>query len=144
MHIIKSTCTVLLLVVGLCLAITPKANASLLFNGSNSKAVLDGSFLDATTHSNYTFEVWIKPFTLGEAEIFGKTEYWKEWNLIIKADGGLEFWGAWPSSYWGTEVAPGCITTNVWQHVCCAVTNGQASLYVNGNPVGTGGGAKSN
>ena len=113
-----------------------QTKASLSFNGTNTKAVLDGYYLDGTTHSNYTFEVWIKPYTLG-GEIFGKSLYWKEWTLDTASDGGLMFRGAWPSYYWGTETAQGSITTNIWQHVCCAVTDGQASFYVNGTFVGT-------
>ena len=69
----KSAYTVALLIVGLGLAVTPHSRASLLFNGSSSKAVLDGSYLDGTTHSNYSFEVWIKPFSLG-GTLIGKME----------------------------------------------------------------------
>jgi hypothetical protein len=117
-----------------------QTEASLLFNGTSSKAVLDGSYLDASTHSNYTFEVWIKPYSLPPTYVgtlIGKTEDWKEWSLDIEANGGLQFRGAWPNYYWGTTTAAGSITTNKWQHICCAVTNGQASFYVNGNLVGT-------
>ena len=115
-----------------------QTEASLSFNGTDSKAVLDGTYLDATTHSNYTFEVWIKPYSLPHGLcLFSKTEYWKGWDMTVLADGGLIFEGSWPYFYWGSETAAGSITTNKWQHVCCAVTNGQASFYVNGNLVGT-------
>jgi hypothetical protein len=125
-----------LILVALGLGITQHLNASLQFNGSNSKAVLDGSYLDGSTHSNYTFEVWIKPYSLGGTTI-GKTEYWKEWTLDTESDGGLSFRGAWPNYYWGTETATNSVTTNKWQHICCAVANGQASFYVNGGFVDT-------
>ena len=138
MKLTRLAYSVSLLIVGLGLAIASKANASLQFNGSNSKAVLDGSYLDATTHSNYTFEVWIKPYNLG-GTLLGKTEYWKDWTLDTISDGGIRLRGTWPNYYWGDsqEAGAGSITTNVWQHVCCAVTNGQASFYVNGTLVGT-------
>jgi len=126
-----------LLAVGIGLALTPHAKASLLFNGSNSKATLDGNYLDGTDHSNYTFEVWIKPYSTGGGEVFGKTDYWDEWDLTVLPEGELCFEGSWPYYYWVTETAVGSITTNEWQHICCAVTNGQASFYVNGNLVGT-------
>jgi len=122
--------------VGLGLATTVQTKASLRFNGSNSKAVLDGSYLDASTHSSYTYEVWIKPFSLG-GTLIGKMEYWKAWTLDTTSDGGMLLTGSWPNYYWGTKVASGSLTTNVWQHVCCAVTGGQASFYVNGVLVGT-------
>jgi hypothetical protein len=118
---------------GLFLAVN--SNASLYFDGVDSKAVIDGSYLDGSTHENYTLNVWIKPATLGGV-LFGKTEYWKEWSLDIAPDGGLNLRGAWPYYYWGTEVGQDSIKTGVWQNVACAVNNGQASLYVNGELVG--------
>ena len=136
MKINRTVLTVAVLIVGLGLATTVQTSASLRFNGSNSKAVLDGSYLDASTHSSYTFEVWIKPFSLG-GTLIGKMEYWKAWTLDTTSDGGMLLIGSWPNYYWGTEVAGGSLTTNVWQHVCCAVTGGQASFYVNGGLVGT-------
>jgi hypothetical protein len=54
-----------LILVALGLGITQYSSASLQFNGSNSKAVSDGNYLDGSTHSNYTFEVWIRPYSLG-------------------------------------------------------------------------------
>jgi Concanavalin A-like lectin/glucanases superfamily len=133
---VKSTCTAALLAVGLAVVATTPANASLQFDGSTSKAVLDGSYLDGTTHSAYTFEAWIKPSILG-GTLIGKTEFWKEWTLDTEPDGGIMLRGAWPNYYWGQETAAGSITTNVWQYVCCAVTDGLASFYVNGSLVGT-------
>lgn len=127
-----------LLIVGLGLTTTPKANASLQFNGSNSKAVLDGNYLDGTTHSNYTFEVWIKPFDTGKEEyIISKNNYWNFWVLGTTPANGLELVGAYPYNYWSCYVGTNCLTTNVWQHICCAVSNGEASFYVNGKPIGT-------
>lgn len=114
------------------------AHASLQFNGTNSKAGMDGNYLDGALHSNYTFEVWIKPFTYTHGLLFGKSEYWKEWGLYFTGPTrGLVFAGAWPNYYWGTEAATNSITTNVWQHICCAVTNGVATFYVNGLQAGT-------
>lgn len=113
------------------------ASASLRFNGTDSKAVLDGHYLDGGTHSAYTFEVWVKPYTLKEANILGKTEYWKAFWISTFPDGGVYLAGEWPYFYWGTKTAVGSLTTNVWQHICCAVTNGTASFYVNGIAVGT-------
>ncbi|MEI7733405.1 MAG: LamG-like jellyroll fold domain-containing protein [Verrucomicrobiota bacterium] len=138
MKLSKITKMVSLLIVGLGLVATVPSNAALRFNGTDSKAVLDGYYLDGTTHSSYTFEVWIKPFSLGsEACLFSKALYWKDWSLTIRPDGGLGFLGSWPNYYWGTGTATGSITTNLWQHICCAATNGQMSFYVNGRFVGT-------
>jgi hypothetical protein len=109
------------------------------FNGSNSKAVLDGSYLDGSTHSNYSFEVWIKPFSLSsgnDINLLGKNEYWKGWWLSITPNNGLYLGGSWPYYYWGSGVGTNSLTTNVWQHVCCSVTNGQASFYINGKLIG--------
>ncbi len=88
MNFIKMSRTVFLLMVAIWFVATPLSNASLQFNGSNSKAVLDGNYLDGTTHSSYTFEVWIKPFSLG-GTLIGKAQYWKEWLLDNTPDGGL-------------------------------------------------------
>jgi len=71
MNLTRIAYTGSLLIVGLGLAVTPHAKASLLFNGTNSKATLDGSYLDAGTHSDYTFEVWIKPYSAAGGELFG-------------------------------------------------------------------------
>ena len=130
----------LAIAIGALVALTAplQTKASLLFNGTNSKAVLDGNYLDGLNHSNYTFEVWIKPFAYTSGHIFGKSEYWKEWSLAFTGPTrGLIFGGAWPSYYWGSEAATNSITTNVWQHICCAVSNGVATFYVNGLQAGT-------
>ncbi len=131
--LIKGTRTVALLMLGL--ATTTQTYASLLFNGANSVAVLDGSYLDGGTHANYTFDLWIRPNALG-GTLIGKTEYWQEWTLDMTANGGLMFRGAWPYNYWGTEVGQGSLEVGSWQNIACAVDNGQASFYVNGSLVG--------
>jgi hypothetical protein len=133
----KTLRTVSMLIFGLALATTAQTYASLRFNGSNTKAVLDGSYLDGNTHGNYAFEMWIKPFSLG-GTLIGKTESWKDWTLDTMVNGGLRLRGTWPNYYWGDqEVGAGSIKANVWQHVCCSVADGLASFYVNGYRVGT-------
>lgn len=122
-------------VVGLALTLYPEA--SLVFDGSSSRATLDGVLLDGTTHSGYTIEVWIKPTALG-GTLIKKAQTWKEWWLRLTPTGGLAFGGAWPNSYWGdTEVGSGKIVPNIWQHVCCSVSAGTATFYVDGSPMGT-------
>ena len=131
--------TVALLIVGVGLATTAQTNASLRFNGSDSRATINGNYLDGKTHSNYSLEVWIKPFDAGREEyIFSKDNYWDFWVLGISPANGLEFLGAYPYSYWSCYVGTNCLTTNVWQHICCAVSNGEGSFYVNGQLIGTG------
>jgi len=126
----------LMLIIGLGSALMPDANASLQFNGSNSKAVLDGVYLDGAVHSDYTLEMWIKPAALG-GTLIAKTLAWKEWSLDTSTDGGVMLRGAWPNFYWGTFTGVGSIKPNVWQHISCGVTKGEATFFVNGKLVGT-------
>lgn len=133
MHFSKAVIS--LLIFGFGLAKPAHSNASLVFNGVNSESVLDGSYLDGGNHTAYTFDLWIKPTTLG-GTILGKSEYWKEWTLDTMTDGGLMLRGAWPYNYWGSEVGPNSIKAGVWQNIACSVNNGQAAMYVNGILVG--------
>jgi hypothetical protein len=59
----KSPRTVASLIVGIVIAVTLQSNAALLFDGTDSKAVLDGSYLNGSTNSNYTFEMWTLALT---------------------------------------------------------------------------------
>ena len=119
------------------LAVSLNSNASLMFNGADSRAVLDGSFLDGGEQSDYTFNLWIKPTTLGQnSTLLGKSEYWKEWGIVLEADGGLRLGGAWPYYYWGSPTASGSVTVGTWQNIGVAVNDGSAYFYVNGTLVG--------
>jgi hypothetical protein len=124
---------------GLSCMVNP-THAALRFNGSNSKAVLDGTFLGGAVTSNYTFEVWIKPFAHPNGTIIGKnTEAAKAWSLCvfgIEPDIGVFFSGQWPNYMYFLE-ATNYMTTNVWQHLCFTATNAVETFYINSMPGGT-------
>lgn len=122
--------------VGIGLAVRPNSLASLMFNGADSRAVLDGQFLDGGEYSNYTFNLWIKPTTLGPSTLLGKAQYWKEWGLNLESDGGLSIGGAWEDHYWGSDPI-GSIEIGAWQNIGLSVQDGTASFYHNGALLGT-------
>ena len=94
--------TVSLLIVGLGLAVNSSHGAAE-FNGTNSYGIIvDQSFLNGATVTDFTIEVWVKNERPAIDQMFGgKTEFWKEWGIYFYAGGGIGFGTAWPYSYYG-------------------------------------------
>lgn len=121
---------------GAVLLASQTVRGSLEFNGMNSRAVLDGHYLDGGEYNEYTLEAWIKPYSRRGGQIIGKAEFWKDWWLAFDENGAIQFGGAWPYQYWGEPVGAGSITTGRWQHVCISVNRSNGEYFVDGKLVG--------
>ena len=122
-----------LLIVGLGLAVTPHSNAALLLNGTNSYGTMSQSFLNGATVTNFTIEFWVKNKRPEiNQNLLEKVEYWKEWMIGFYAGGNIQFYHAWPNSYYGLATTNGVVNSNQWQHVAIVGQGTLGSIYVNG------------
>ena len=106
------------------------------FNGSNSSVSLNSS---AFSQNTYTIAAWFKLDALGLGGIFewGDGASYERRGLIVW-DGGSGNYKLYSSSYASNVPANTNLATNVWYHGAVTMDNGSASLYLNGQPDGTG------
>jgi hypothetical protein len=110
------------------------SQASLQFKGSTgSYATMSQSFLGGATVANFTIEFWVKNKRPEiDQQLGGKTEYWKEWAIVFPAGGAIQFFHAWPNTYYGVLTTNGVMKPNQWQHVAVVGQGTLGSLYVDG------------
>ena len=109
------------------------SSATLQFNGTNSYATMNQSFLGGATVTNFTIEFWTKnkrPEV--EQNLCGKVEYWKEWMIGFPSGGRISFYHAWPNTYCGITTTNGVMKSNQWQHVAVVGQGTLGSIYVDG------------
>ena len=128
MNIIKTVLTAAVLG-----ALLTTAHAALQFNGTNSYAAMNQSFLGGATVTNFTIEFWVKNKRPAiDQQLGGKTEYWKEWGITFNAGGRVAFMQAWPYTYYDLAPTNGVINANQWQHVAIVGQGTLGSIYVDG------------
>ena len=110
------------------------SSAAVQFNGTNSYAtIVNQSYLGGATVTNFTIEFWVKN---RQPEVYaylgGKAEFWKEWAIGLPPGGRVEFFHAWPNTYYGMVSTNGVIKANQWQHVAIVGQGILGSIYVDG------------
>ena len=106
------------------------------FNGSNNSVSLNSS---AFSQNTYTIAAWFKLDTLNLGGIFewGDATSYERRGLIVW-NGGSGNYKLYSSSYASNVPANTSLAANVWYHGAVTMDNGSASLYLNGQPDGTG------
>lgn len=82
--------------------------------------------LATTAGGAWTMSAWIKPAGAQQATLYAQG------TLTVKVDGS-----AFALDVAGTRVAGGTLKAGAWQHVAATVGGGKATLYVDGQPVGS-------
>ena len=109
------------------------SSADLQFNGTNSYATMNQSFLGGATVTNFTIEFWTKNKRPEiDQNLCGKVEYWKEWMIGFYSGGRIGFYHAWPNTYYGMTTTNGVMKSNQWQHVAVVGQGTLGSIYVDG------------
>lgn len=106
------------------------------FNGSNSSVSLNSS---AFSQNTYTIAAWFKLDALDLGGIFewGDAASYERRGLIVW-DGGSGNYKLYSSTYASNVPANTNLAANNWYHGAVTMDNGSASLYLNGQPDGTG------
>ncbi|MHB9008112.1 MAG: LamG domain-containing protein [Limisphaerales bacterium] len=129
-----------ILAIATCFAVAPVTQASLEFNGSNSYTIINDSFLEGVTTSTFTFDFWIKPAEVDKwAQLWSKTESWKEWAFGGMENGGVGFFQGWPHSYYTIESPPNVLKANTWQHIMIVGDGTVGQIYIDGVAIPTTG-----
>ncbi len=127
-----------LLFVAVVLHVVPGLRAALRFNGTNSYATINGSFMGGATVTNFTVDFWFKPEVTNRVQfLFNKIENWKELSIRLNADGSVGFLQVWPNVYRDVVSGPGMVKSNVWQHLAIVGQGASCSLYLNAQLVAT-------
>lgn len=111
----------------------PMCDAAVQFNGANAYAAMNQSFLGGASVSDFTIEFWVKnkrPETW--QQLGAKTEFWKEWGIMLPDGGRISFMHAWPNTYYGITSPEGVIAADRWQHVAIVGRGTLGSIYVDG------------
>jgi hypothetical protein len=98
--------------------------------GTGGKALyLNGvdAFVEAAAPAaaEWTFAAWVMPLEARAAPVASRG-----WTLDLGADGGARLSGI--------ASAPGAVPAGLWTHVGAAFRGGKATLFVNGEPAGSG------
>jgi hypothetical protein len=129
--------------------IAGKVGQGLSFSGSNSAYVEVANINSSSYATNFSASAWINPSTLSGANeytVFGtRLNNTSGWQLGIGATAGTCGGSScliWRTFNGGSQFsmntgATNYVPINSWTHVAVVHTNGNASLYVNGNLVAT-------